>query len=126
MDGGHPTEIRVTLESARQKYPNKELVAVFLPNTYSRTKALLEDFIEVLKLADKTYVMDIHCDREKSEDFGNVSSDMIIEKIDGAEKISIETVDKLLSYKDAVICFMSCTNIYEIIDVYKKKIENNN
>ena len=34
----HPTEIKVTLEAARQKYPNKKLVAVFKPNTYSRTE----------------------------------------------------------------------------------------
>ena len=121
----HPTEIKVTLESARQKYPNKKLVAVFLPNTYSRTKALLSDFIDALSLADKSYVMDIHCDREKAEDFGNISSDMIIEKIKEKKKIAIETVDKLLEYKDAVICFMSCANIYEIIDAYKEKLMNN-
>ena len=118
----HPTEIKVTLLAARQKYPNKKIIAIHLPNTYSRTQALMPEFIDALKIADKTYVMDIHCDREKSEDFGNVSSDMIIEKVEGAEKISIDTVDKLLEYKDAVICFMSCANIYEIIDAYKKEI----
>ncbi len=122
----HPTEVRVTISSARQKYPNKEIVAVFLPNTYSRTKALLEDFISALKTADKTYVMDIHCDREKAEDFPGVSSDEIIKNVPNAEKISIETVDKLLKHDNAAICFMSCTNIYEILNKFEELIKNKN
>lgn len=115
----HPTELKVTIESARQKYPEKEIVAVFLPNTYSRTEALMDDFIKVLKEADKAYVMDIHCDREKQEDYPNASSDNIIKGVPNAEKISIDTVDKLLKHKNAAICFMSCTNIYDILNEFE-------
>lgn len=122
----HPTEIRVTIESARQKYPNKEIVAVFLPNTYSRTKALMSDFISALKTADKAYVMDIHCDRERREDYPGVSSDEIIKNVPNAEKISLDTVDKLLKHKNAAICFMSCTNIYELLDKYEALLLNKN
>ncbi len=122
----HPTEIEVTIESARQKYPKKEVVAVFLPNTYSRTKALLNDFINALKMADKAYVMDIHCDREKREDYPRVSSDLIINEVPNAEKISISTVDKLLKHKNAAICFMSCANIYEIEGAFEELIKNKN
>lgn len=119
----HPTEIKVTIEAARQKYPDKEIVAVFLPNTYSRTEALLDDFVKELSLADKTYVMDILCDREKREDYPNVTSDLIITEIDGAEKISVETASKLLNHKNAVICFMSCGYISPMIDAFKKLVE---
>lgn len=119
----HPTELKVTINAAKQKYPNKKVIAVFLPNTYSRTLALKEDFIEVLKDADKAYVMDIKCDREKKEDYENVSSDMLIEKIDNAEKLSIDTVDKLSEYDNAVICFMSCANISPVIDKYHKLLK---
>ena len=122
----HPTEISVTINSARQKYPDKEIVAVFLPNTYSRTEALMDDFIKALKKADKAYVMDIHCDREKQSDYPSASSDTIIKNIDNAEKISIETADKLLKHKNSVICFMSCTNIYEIEDKFEKLLNNKN
>lgn len=122
----HPTEIKVTIESARQKYPNKEIVAVFLPNTYSRTKALMSDFISVLKTADKAYVMDIHSDRERKEDYPGVSSDEIIKNVPNAEKISLDTVDKLLKHKNAAICFMSCTNIYELLDKYEALLLNKN
>ena len=120
----HPTEIAVTIASARQKYPNKEIVGVFLPNTYSRTEALMGDFATALKKADKAYVMDIHCDREKQSDYPNVSSDTLITLIPEAEKVSVETCDKLLKHKNAVICFMSCTNIYKIEDEFEKLINN--
>ena len=43
---------------------------------------------------------------------------MLIEKIENSEKLSINTVEKLLEYKNAVICFMSCANISNIIDKY--------
>ena len=122
----HPTEIKVTIQSARQKYPNKEIVAVFLPNTYSRTEALMSDFISALKTADKAYVMDIHCDRERKEDYPGVSSDEIIKNVPNAEKISLDTVDKLLKHKNAAICFMSCTNIYELLDKYEALLLNKN
>jgi len=118
----HPTEIKVTLEAAHQKYPDKELIAVFLPNTYSRTEALFDDFIETLSLADKAYVMDIHCDRERQEDYPGINSDMLIDKIPGSEKISVDTVEKLLQHDNAVICFMSCTNIYVLLNEYKERL----
>jgi UDP-N-acetylmuramate--alanine ligase len=119
----HPTEIKVTLESAKQKYPNKEIVAVFLPNTYSRTRDLLNDFIDVFKYADKAYIMDIECNREKKEDYPGITSDSIIEKVNNAEKISIDTVDKLLKHDNSVICFMSCANIHPIEEAFEEALK---
>lgn len=120
----HPTEIEVTLSSARQKYPNKEIVGVFLPNTYSRTEALMDDFVEAMSKADKAYVMDIHCDRERQEDYPGVSSDTIMERVPNCEKVSVETCEKLLKHKNAVICFMSCTNIYVLEEEFERLINN--
>ena len=119
----HPTELSVTIDAARQKYPDKKIVAVFLPNTYSRTQALMDDFASALQKADKAYIMDIYCDREKQEDYPGVSSDTLISKVPNSEKISIETASKLLSHKDSVICFMSCTNIYILLDKFKEIIK---
>ena len=61
----------------------------------------MSDFISALKTADKAYVMDIHCDRERKEDYPGVSSDEIIKNVPNAEKISLDTVDKLLKHKNA-------------------------
>ena len=116
----HPTEIRATLDSARQKYEGKEIVAVFLPNTYSRTKDFMEDFATILSKFDKSYIMDIKCDRESPSDYPGITSDLLISKTNNCEKISIETVNKLLKHKDSVICFMSCANITPLIEEFKK------
>lgn len=61
----HPTEIRATLNAARN-YPHKTIWCVFQPHTYTRTKALLPEFAEALTLADKVVLADIYAAREKN------------------------------------------------------------
>jgi len=119
----HPTEIEVTIRTARQKYPDKNVIAILRPNTYSRTKALYKDFANALNKADKAYVMDIICDREKPEEWEGISSDLIINLLDNGEHISLETVDKLLQHKNSVILFMSCKDIYLLQEKYEKILQ---
>ena len=59
----HPTEIRATLESAKN-YPHNELWCVFQPHTYSRTIAFLDDFAKALSLCDHVILTDIYAARE--------------------------------------------------------------
>lgn len=120
----HPTECKVTLEAARQKYPNKKLIAVLKPNTYSRTKALWKGFVEALNIADEAYVTNIYCDREKQEGYPDVTSDIIINNLSNGHKISEETVDTLLKYDNAVIVFMSCKNIYIMKEKFEELLKN--
>lgn len=117
----HPTEIKVTLEAARQKYPNKELVAIFKPNTYSRTQKFYKEFAESLSLADKVYLTEIDCNREKPEEYGNVTSKVILDLLNNGEMIDESNVDKLTNHENAVMCFMSCASIAHLKDNYKNK-----
>lgn len=55
----HPAEIRATLDAARQQYPDKKIIAVFQPHTFSRTVALMDEFAESLNLADKVFLTEI-------------------------------------------------------------------
>ncbi|MGI6330125.1 MAG: UDP-N-acetylmuramate--L-alanine ligase [Bacilli bacterium] len=119
----HPTELAVTIKSARQKYPDKEIVALYLPNTYSRTKELYKDIAKALNLADKAYVMDIFCEREKKEDWPGVSSKMIIKLLNNGDQISKEEVKKLLVHKNSVMLFMSCTEIYHLQTLYEEMLK---
>ena len=120
----HPTEIKVTLEAARQKYPNRELVAVFKPNTYSRTAKFYKEFADSLNIADKAYITEIDCNRERKEDYDNVSSKVILDLLKNGEMISDSSVMKLLQHKKAVICFMSCASISHMKDSYKELLLN--
>ncbi len=71
----HPTEIRATLTAAAS-YPHKRLILAFQPHTYSRTKAFLDDFAEVLSLADLVVLADIYAAREKNI-YGISSRDLL-------------------------------------------------
>ena len=112
----HPTEIRVTYDSAHEKYPDKKIVAIFMPNTYSRTESLFDDFVKSLSLYNKAYITEIKCDREREEDYPNVSSTKLINKIPNSEMISLSDIDKLKDYKNTVLCFMSCANISPLVE----------
>lgn len=59
----HPTEIQATLTSAAH-YPHKEVWCVFQPHTYTRTKALFDEFAKALSHADHIVLADIYAARE--------------------------------------------------------------
>ncbi len=61
----HPTEIRVNLAAARERYPGRRLWAVWQPHTFSRTRLLLDDFAASFGDADRVVVLDIYASREK-------------------------------------------------------------
>lgn len=74
----HPTEITATLNAANQR-AHKTVWCVFQPHTYTRTKALLNEFAEALSLADQVVLADIYAARET--DTLGISSKDLQEKI---------------------------------------------
>lgn len=71
----HPSEIKATLAAAVERFPQRRIVAIFQPHTFSRTKALLSDFAESLKTADHAVIVDIYPSRE-TDDLGVSSHDL--------------------------------------------------
>jgi len=63
----HPTEIRATLSSARERYPESGIWAVFQPHTYSRTRTLLAELRTSFGDADHVLVTDIFAAREQPD-----------------------------------------------------------
>lgn len=115
----HPHEIRATLDAARQQYPNKKLIAVFQPHTFTRTIALMDDFAKSLNIADQVYLTDIFGSiRENS---GNVSSADLGKKITkGGEVLKLNNMSPLLDYHDAVVIFMGAGDIQKYERVYEQ------
>ncbi len=77
----HPRELRALLQTAAGM-GYARIICVFQPHTYSRTKALLEDFISELRLPDKVYLAEIYAAREKNT--VGISSKELADRIEGA------------------------------------------
>jgi UDP-N-acetylmuramate--alanine ligase len=58
--GHHPTEVKATLESARQAWPQRRVVMVYQPHRYTRTRDLYEDFVAVLSSCDVLVLLDVY------------------------------------------------------------------
>lgn len=114
----HPTEIKATIESAKQKYPEKEVVAIFQPHTYTRTQTFLKEFADSLGHADAVYLCDIF--GSAREDAGNLSIENLQERIDNSHIIREETIDLLSKHTNSVLLFMGAGDIQK----YQKAYEN--
>lgn len=58
--GHHPTEVKATLDSARQAWPEQRVVMVYQPHRYTRTRDLYEDFVAVLSRCDVLVLLDVY------------------------------------------------------------------
>ena len=65
--GHHPTEIKATIQGARELYPDRKITLVFQSHTYSRTHELFNDFVNALSLADSVIMLPIYAAREENE-----------------------------------------------------------
>lgn len=61
----HPDEIAATISAVRTM-EHKRIVVAFQPHTYTRTKALFDDFVRELKKADYLVLADIYAARERN------------------------------------------------------------
>lgn len=114
----HPNEIKATIDAARQKFPDKQIVAVFQPHTYSRLAAYLDGFAQSLSKADKVFVTPIFASiREQS---GAVSSADLEAKIPGSEGVDMDSIAKLTQYHNAVLIFMGAGDIEKYEDKFKE------
>lgn len=118
----HPTEVKVTIKAARQKYPNKKIVAILKTHTLSRTKEMADEFVEALNLADQAYVTEVGVDRFE-EGYDDVDYHVILDKLENGKYMSLDNVDELLEYEDAVLIFMSSKDIYVIQTEYEKRLK---
>jgi len=75
----HPLQLRATLKAAKQWLPNKRIIAIFQPHTYSRTKALLKEFARSFDQADQVIITDIFASAREKDNLGITSQDLVEE-----------------------------------------------
>lgn len=113
----HPVEIKATINAARQKYPDKPIVAVFQPHTFTRTQTFLHEFGESLGEADKVYLCEIF--GSARENHGKLSIDDLKAKIHGAEILQEEDTSPLLHLDNSVLIFMGAGDIQKFQLAYE-------
>lgn len=121
----HPAELKVTLESAKQM-DFKRVWAVFQPFTFSRTYMLLDDFAEVLKIADRVVMTEIMGSREINT--YDIHTEALAEKIPGS--VWFESFDTVAQYlydnaeEGDLVLTLGCGDVYKIakklIKLYKE------
>ncbi|MDP1538565.1 MAG: cyanophycin synthetase, partial [bacterium] len=136
--GHHPTEIKVTLRAAREKYPGKKIWCVYQPHQYQRTYYLFADFVKTFKQApmDKIIITDIFdvAGREEGDIKNKVNSEKLVKAINKKGVIYL-LKEKILDYiRDSireidVLIIMGAGDIYRLVDSFsltekknKKKI----
>jgi len=91
----HPTEIRATLAAARARYPGRRIWAIWQPHTYSRTRALFDQFVQAFADADETIVTEIYRSREAQQDF---SAEEIVRAMNRESVHFIPTLEATTQY----------------------------
>ena len=89
----HPDEVAATLDAVRSM-GDRRIVLAFQPHTYSRTKALFDDFVRELKKPDVVVLAEIYAARERNT-IGISSADLASE-IPGA--VYCETLPEVTAY----------------------------
>ena len=126
----HPTEVKATLEAAREKFPNKKIWCIFQPHQYQRTFYLFNDFINVFSKApiDKLIITDIYdvAGREKRGIRKKVSSEKLIKKLNKPWMIYLPKEEikshlkRNLKGGEAVI-IMGAGDIYELVSKFSTR-----
>lgn len=96
----HPTEIKTTLAAARDRFPDKRIIVVWQPHTYSRIQSLWDGFTAAFSNADQVIVTGIYAAREQAPDhfsFGDMVKSIQHPNVIYQESIQ-DTSNFLLSY----------------------------
>jgi UDP-N-acetylmuramate--alanine ligase len=79
----HPSAlVDGVITNGRELYPDRELWLAFQPHTFSRTRELLGEFAEALRLADRAYVLEIYAGRERPDP--EISGEHLARLVEGA------------------------------------------
>ena len=118
----HPSEIKATIDSARRKYSDKHIIAIFQPHTYTRTAKFLNEFGESLLTADKVFLCPIFASVREKEKIVGIED---LQKVTPGSEIIYgeENFDKL-NFDNSVILFMGAGNINKLCNKFVEQNSN--
>ena len=117
----NPTEIKLTLEVTRRRYPDKKLVAVYKPDRPSRIVYFIEELKDALSVADQVVLLPFPT-LDSFESTVGIDVNYLLERIEGSIGIEddIQGAKTLASLAPGAFVFMSTKNVYDIQEVLKE------
>lgn len=123
----HPEEINAVHQAVREMYPQKEILAVFQPHLFSRTRDFVTGFAKSLSQFDHVLLLDIYPAREKPLE--GINSQWLLEKISNQNKklVSKEELSAEIKRINApVIVILGAGNIGEEVNKIVKELSDEN
>ncbi|WP_232505399.1 UDP-N-acetylmuramate--L-alanine ligase [Erysipelothrix larvae] len=120
----HPTEIKVTLEATRIRYPNKKIVAIFKPHRVGRIYHFINEFITSLSIADEVAICPF-TSIDDAQDGIDIDATFLQSRIEGAFMVDEDeqSVQALLAFEPAVYVFMSDKDVYNLKNLLKDHLQ---
>ncbi|WP_347924475.1 UDP-N-acetylmuramate--L-alanine ligase [Pontimicrobium sp. SW4] len=119
----HPEEINAVHQAVREMYPTKEVLVVFQPHLFSRTRDFIEEFASSLSQFDNVLLLEIYPARELPID--GVNSSWLLSKIKNPNKALIKKANIVSEIKNSnaqVIITLGAGDIGVEVDNIKEQL----
>ncbi|MDP3735292.1 MAG: UDP-N-acetylmuramate--L-alanine ligase [bacterium] len=124
----HPSEIRATLQGARELFSGEKIIAVFQPHLFSRTRQLLKGFAQSFGDADEVFIADIYAARE--QDDGSVHSRDLVAAVEkhhprvryGGTLAHITDILKKETAPEDVVVLMGAGDVGEVVAMCNSRL----
>ena len=122
----HPAELKASIQSVKELYPDKKVTGIFQPHLYTRTRDFAADFAASLSLLDELILLNIYPARE--EPIPGVTSQIIFDRVTIPNKRMIRKEELLdLVQKEAasfeVVLMVGAGNIDRLVEPVKQILE---
>lgn len=122
----HPAELKASIQSVKELYPDKKVTGIFQPHLYTRTRDFAADFAASLSLLDELILLDIYPARE--EPIPGVTSQIIFDRVTIPNKRMIRKEELLdLVQKEVasfeVVLMVGAGNIDRLVEPVKQILE---
>jgi UDP-N-acetylmuramate--alanine ligase len=98
--GHHPTEIKSTIDTIRKIYPKKNIIMIFQPHRFSRTKNSWPNLTKVLKSIDNIILLPTYSAGEKKSIY---DSKFLYKKLATKNKLYVKALDQVLDVLKPII-----------------------
>ena len=119
----HPEEIKSCLSAIKASFPSKRVTLVFQPHLFTRTRDFMEDFANVLAMADDLILLDIYPARELPIE--GVTSQALLDKINLKNKCLCPKealLDTIAARKPELLVTMGAGNIDRFVEPLQNMI----